>query len=230
VKRLFFVLAVLALLAAALSAFASPAQAAGSLTYHGEITPANTYDDYPFHLEAGETITVRLDCAPGSPLDPYLQLFSSSMTLLADADDNGGPCLHWYSAYIVFTAPASDTYIIRATSFDYAVGPSWNPGPNGAYILTISSEGWCNPVAIPAGSVVGTFLTDTVAHWAPGKQTEPPVVFTAGKTAWVVGIDESGEYYQLAYLCNYLWVPVESMGPNYDAVWNGTPLPTGAVK
>src|SRR5690606_37385535 len=46
----------------------------------------------------------------------------------------------------------------------------------------------CRPVYLPEGSVDGTVLTDTVAHWAPGKVTEPNRASYAGKTGWVAGV------------------------------------------
>lgn len=234
-KRMSSLFVALALLVAALSLSPAlslplaPAQA-GSLVYAGELTSGNLSDDYPIALSAGETIEIQLDCAPGSPLDPYVEVYSSAMTSLDSDDNNGAPCINWYSAYLVFTAPATDTYIIRARGWASSfVGTYMSVG---AYILTITGDSIagapsvCAPVNIPAGSVVGAFVSEAVAEWSPGKQTEPPVVFTPGKTAWVTGLNESGTHYQIAYGCNCLWVPVNSMGPNYDAVWNGAPLPT----
>ena len=52
---------------------------------------------------------------------------------------------------------------------------------------------------------------------------------TAGNTAIVIGLDASGAYWKIIWECGTLWVPVETMGPNYDAVWNGAPLPAGTV-
>lgn len=84
-------------------------------------------------------------------------------------------------------------------------------------------------LAIPAGSVVGAFVADAPAYSAPGVLVTPAVTFATGKTAWVLGQDASGQYYKIAWACSYLWVPKASMGPNFDKVWNGTPLPTGVV-
>jgi len=250
---------VFALLGVMLGGFAAPAQAANSAIYSGTLSPDDPYHEYVVVMNAGDTIEIDLACAPGSPLDPYVEVYDSNGTLLAADDDSGSDCENWWGSYLEFTAPADGEYIIRATTFGYATyglmicgcPPEECPSEldfdvlqeddcSGDYILTIEGdfvlpEGeepalqTCRLVDLPAGSVVGTFLTDTAAHWAPGKQTAPSVVFAAGKTAWVIGQDESGAYYKIAYLCNYLWVPVESMGPNYDAVWNGTPLPTRVV-
>ncbi len=85
-------------------------------------------------------------------------------------------------------------------------------------------EGSCPP--IPDGSVVGDMPLGAQAFYAPGKATN--ISINPG-TYWVIGQDESGEYYKILLSCQYLWVPVDTMQPNYDDVWNGTPLPTQVV-
>ncbi|MBN1964384.1 MAG: hypothetical protein JW910_07045, partial [Anaerolineae bacterium] len=78
--------------------------------------------------------------------------------------------------------------------------------------------------------VVGQFVADAVTYWAPGAALEPTVILPAGKTAWVLGMNATGEYYKIIWQCQYLWVPVGTMGPNPDAVWNNTPLPLDVVQ
>ncbi len=85
-------------------------------------------------------------------------------------------------------------------------------------------------IPIPSTAVVGAFVADAPTYYEPGKLTNPVVTIAAENTAWVLGVDASGMYYKIVWVCQYLWVPVSSMGPNYDAVWNGTPLPTGVVE
>ncbi len=87
-------------------------------------------------------------------------------------------------------------------------------------------EAVCLP--LPVGSVVGALPNDQVAFYAPGKITVPNVVVNAG-TYWVLGQDESGGYYKILIACQYLWVPVESLQPSYQAPWTGQPLPTQVV-
>ncbi len=84
-------------------------------------------------------------------------------------------------------------------------------------------------VPLPETAAVGTFVASTPAFWTPDPTADTGVVFEAGKTIWVLGVDASGHYYQVVLSGIYLWVPVESIGPNYDAVWNGSPLPTAIV-
>lgn len=85
-------------------------------------------------------------------------------------------------------------------------------------------------INIPPTAVGGAFVADALAYWKPGMLVEPHTTIQAGKTAWVLGVDASGAYYKIIWGCQYLWVPVSTMGPNFDAVWNGAPLPTGVVE
>ncbi|MBI5960081.1 MAG: hypothetical protein HY866_15180 [Chloroflexi bacterium] len=84
-------------------------------------------------------------------------------------------------------------------------------------------------VAIPDTAVVGSFVTTTAIHWAPRADAVSTVVMEAGKTAWVYGVDESGQFYKVMLSGKFFWVPVQTMGPNFDAVWLGRPLPTVVV-
>lgn len=88
----------------------------------------------------------------------------------------------------------------------------------------------CDMQPIPATAVGGSFVADAPLYYKPGDLVEPAASIAAGNTAWVLGKDASGQYYKILWSCDQLWVPVASMGPNYDAVWNGTPLPTGVVE
>jgi hypothetical protein len=83
---------------------------------------------------------------------------------------------------------------------------------------------------IPATAVVGQFLDNTTTYWQPGYMTSPPVVIEVGKTAWTLGVDATGAFRKIIWACQYLWVPEGSMGPNYDDVWHGTPLPMDVVE
>jgi hypothetical protein len=85
-------------------------------------------------------------------------------------------------------------------------------------------------IPLPEGSVVGSFTQTTAAYFEPRTDAASDVVFEVGKTAWVLGVDASGQFYKIAWSGDYLWVPVNTMGPNYDDVWNGTPLPSNVVE
>jgi hypothetical protein len=101
----------------------------------------------------------------------------------------------------------------------------------------------CNPpppraggsscLTIPAGSVVGELTSTSRIYWAPGKISPEGVLQPTpdNKTFWVVGIDETGEYYKIILSCQYIWVPVGVMGPAFgDPVWQGAALPTNVVE
>ncbi len=85
-------------------------------------------------------------------------------------------------------------------------------------------------INIPSTAVGGTFVADAPVYWEPGKLTNPLVTIPAGNSARVIGLDSTGEYYQIIWVCDYVWVPRATLGPNYDAVWNGAPLPTAVVE
>ncbi len=85
--------------------------------------------------------------------------------------------------------------------------------------------GTCLPLT--ADAVVGDMPFSTQAYYAPG-EVSPGVVINPG-TYWVLGEDASGEYYEILLSCEYLWVPVDSMQPSFQAPWSGQPLPTTVV-
>jgi hypothetical protein len=85
-------------------------------------------------------------------------------------------------------------------------------------------------IAIPSTAVGGTFVADAPLYWTPGQLVSPAKTIPAGESARVIGLDESGKYYKIIWVCDYVWVPANALGPNFDAVWHGAPLPTGVVK
>jgi len=79
-------------------------------------------------------------------------------------------------------------------------------------------------------SVVGTFVADAPVYWTPGLLTNPLVTIPAGKTAWVLGQDESGMYNKIIWACSLIWVPKSAMGPTPDNVWQNRPLSSDIVR
>lgn len=85
-------------------------------------------------------------------------------------------------------------------------------------------------VPIPYTAVVGKFLSYTPLYFAPIEgATSGQYTMNAGQSLYVFGVDESGKFYKVLMSGQFFWVPVESMGPNYDDVWQGWPLPTDVV-
>lgn len=100
-----------------------------------------------------------------------------------------------------------------------------------AVTVPAQCEAGCDTlVAIPSQAVMGQFIADAPLYWAPGQLVVPGLTIQAGKTYLVIGQDASGQYRKILLQCQFLWVPFGSVGPNPDAVWNNTPLPTTVVK
>ncbi len=81
-------------------------------------------------------------------------------------------------------------------------------------------------IPLPLNAAVGTIIEPTEAMWAPMEDAYTDVILYPGMKLWVLGQDESGQYYKVALSGVILWVKVEAMGPNYDDTWQGHPLPT----
>jgi hypothetical protein len=122
--------------------------------------------------------------------------------------------------------------------------PSDQPAGMGIYIDSVAggavAQGYiqiavtcgyagCMP-DIPPQAVVGAFNQTAEIYWAPGHLAagEPPV--EAGKTYWVAGQDETGMFRKILIACEWVWVRAETVGPNFDEVWNGRPLPGTIVE
>ncbi|WP_162909516.1 hypothetical protein [Aggregatilinea lenta] len=84
-------------------------------------------------------------------------------------------------------------------------------------------------VFMPSWSVMGQFNAATELLYAPNASARTGIVMEAGKTAYVLGLDESGEFRQIVFNGSYLWVPVASMQPVDAWPWNGRGLPGEVV-
>jgi hypothetical protein len=83
---------------------------------------------------------------------------------------------------------------------------------------------------IPEQAVVGAFTQNSEIYWAPGELASGEPYVEAGSTYWVAGQDATGMYRKVLISCEWVWVRAETVGPNYDEVWNGAPLPTDVVE
>ena len=137
----------------------------------------------------------------------------------------------WVAGYVVESFPSGTLMTVKITlEFDGVLGTSASADfyCDGSGIVRFSSGPDMGD--LPLGSVVGSVLATGHAHWAPrADAVSDDVVIEANKTLWVVGIDEAGSYYKVMLSGRYFWLPVAVMGPNFDEVWNGTPLPTTVV-
>ncbi len=144
-----------------------------------------------------------------SPLS-YPYTWNATLTLF----DNGDP---FKRLTVSGTCTGEDTGTVSFTidTFDKVAAPV--PG--------------CDALLpIPASAVGGLFVADAPLYWAPGEAISPAQDIAAGDTARVIGLDASGEYYQIIWVCDFLWVPKDTLAPNPDAVWQGAPLPTDVVE
>ena len=136
------------------------------------------------------------------------------------------------------------TYIAGLiTTVPYTTAPQFNPitvkvtslaGNGLPEVATVIGTGSCaglatfgSCIALTADAVVGDMPFATQADWAPGKEANGVVVNPG--TYWVLGVDETGQYYEIVLSCQYLWVPVSSMQPSFQPPQNGQPLPTSVV-
>jgi hypothetical protein len=186
--------------------------------------PAN--NSTPFEGTAGSLVTIVAESSnPQCPVEGNLHQGSCGGPIVTQAIGMG-------TGTSTVQLPATDTYEICLGGVPpWAEGCWETPMTVTAYEgceLEMASIAGCPALmAMPDSTVMGTFVSDAPTYWTPGKLTDPLITLEAGKSAYVLGVDETGEYYKIVWVCNYLWVPVETLGPTYDANWNGAPLPTG---
>ncbi|MBN1680840.1 MAG: hypothetical protein JW966_11155 [Anaerolineae bacterium] len=91
----------------------------------------------------------------------------------------------------------------------------------------------CDALGGEPGAVVGQVGVETIALWGPKADAvthNPVITLKPGQTLWVYGVDSTGMFQKVSLGCTYLWVPVGTMGPNPDAVWNNAGMPGRIVK
>ena len=106
------------------------------------------------------------------------------------------------------------------------------PAQNKDNTLAPAARGGCQAyLKLPESAVVGLFVSPAPLYWAPSDDAllAPPVTLEAGKTAWTLGMDSAGVFRQIYWGCSEYWVPDDTMAPNPDEVWHGTPLPMGPI-
>lgn len=92
-----------------------------------ETDDAHTYDAYSFRARTGDRIGLGLTSSAFDPMVQVGKMDGSDFTELAQNDDGSGMGLN---SYLVFTAPANDTYVARVTS--------WSTNGAGAYELSLT--------------------------------------------------------------------------------------------
>ncbi len=169
-------------------------------------------------LWEGEIITISAQPYPGS-------IATSIFLCLGNTICAGG-------APIVAMAPIPGGFVYTVPSTMDPVTIQWTTDiDNATWDISCQPRSCDSLMPMTPEAVVGRFVRETPLYFAPGQKVEPTLTMPAGKTAWVLGVDPSGAYYQIVWSCDTLWVPVESMGPNVgDPLWQGAPLPTTVVQ
>lgn len=171
----------------------------------------------------------------GSPGDlcgpwPFGGLFTANVTVNSC---DGAP---WSLPYHISSdewskTPPFDVYDNITVTCEGGVVETPEPDPSETPVPDVAATpapGCDAMIAIPDGAVGAVVLSDARVYWKPGAVTEH--VLTAGTTLRAIGLDAGGEYYQVLYGCDFLWVKAATLGPNYDEVWNGAPLPTTVIE
>ncbi len=107
-------------------------------TVTGEIRAAGQVDRWRFEGVAGQVISIALDAAPGSGLDPLLELLAADGSPLATSDDEGGGRNSLINGLAL---PYNGPYVI--------VVRAWGHASTGPYTLHLL-EGARAPTPVPA--------------------------------------------------------------------------------
>jgi hypothetical protein len=215
-KKTWFIIVLLFCLANA--AIGVPATEAVSTTYdcasiNGQsggsamVVSSNRYLD----IKAGETLTVDVHFLGATKVTLEVPSGTVVGTLTGD-----GRLSHTFSTTGMVYVTVNSSYDgVHGFSYTYSCG-MMAAGPD--------------MVSMPANAVVGTFNAATPLMAHIGDTPNAAYMMQPGQSLWVFGVDASGAYYQVLLSGQLYWVPVSSMGPTYDAVWNGAPLPASVVE
>jgi hypothetical protein len=182
------------------------------------------YRSVAFTVTAPGTYTFTETASPNTAFYLYAGSFNPAAGANCIAASNTNPL------NISYALATGTTYYLVVINDTFSQDPM-------NYVLTISGPGdiyevggGCDSqIAIPSTAVGAAFVADAPVYWTPGQLTSPLVTLQAGKTVRAIGLDSTGQYYKILFQCQFLWVPVNTLGPNYDNVWNGAPLPTAVV-
>ncbi len=158
----------------------------------------------PMALEAGTVLTATATRPSGTV---FIEIYTD--TELLYVDEIASP----HSVTLEIAADANVTVFFGV----YGDGDA-------TFSVTTDNCGGGALVSYPDGVVQGRFVADAQLYWEPGELVTPEVTIPAGKTFHAGGLDESGLYRQVLIVCNWVWVPVGTVGPNFEAPWFGTPL------
>jgi hypothetical protein len=187
--------------------------------------------------------------ADGLPTDPIITVSQCTLSVEFDAQVPGYYEVRiWDNGKITHSQSLAGAYFGDTLIFEFAVLDLAPSGATGVGVEIVkgsslyyrevpaiqdscygSLANGCSP-SLNDNAVVGMITETTPAYFEPSSDAATTTILEAGKTWWVLGTDASGSWYQVAVSCQAVWVPASAMGPNFDAVWNGRPLPSNVVK
>ena len=184
---------------------------AREITCEGDLLVVLTVD----YAEDGFMYRVNGISGPGLPTSPK------------------GPGVHSEMMVFTWTLPGPGTWIgLYGETDGGSGGDAWTSDFGWeVYAVCVEAAPGCTEfIPLPDDAVVGHFNWNSEIYWEPGHMAVPPIIIDAGKTYYVVGQDVSETYYKVLIACSWAWVRKDTVGPNYDEVWNGAPLPTTIVE
>lgn len=224
VKRLGTLIVIALLAAIALPITTTTANEASAASCGVLAEDTNFYDESitvgPFSVKAGDTMVVSwadVESNSTQTRNDYDIYYGNQISL---AENYDSPAVG--SASYTFTQDYDDIYVY----FDSDIGDD-ELASYRVELLCGEVPGCDTTVNIPSSAVGASLVAETAVYWAPGKASNE--VFPSGLHVRAIGVDESGMYTQVLFVCGFYWVPTDTIGPNYDAPWNGAPLPTVVV-
>jgi hypothetical protein len=169
--------------------------------------------DTGLHFPVGNPINATGGCNgnsnPGTPTSIEIYDTTSSFPGPGNEDSNGG---------------------VDAAAFCQS-SASQPPSPSSGGSKSVDAPPRPGPdmIDLPEWAVVGTFTQMTPLYYDPAQGATSDSTMDSGQSLWVLGLDDTGAFYQVVLSGQYLWVPVGTIGPTYSAPWNGYPLPTEVV-
>lgn len=164
----------------------------------GALDADNVDDWYVFQGSAGDVITVYMS-ADDSALDPFVILTTASGLELTSNDDRDAATA---DASVTATLPASATYLVRATRYGFANGPS-----SGTYRLLIETD--AVPPAAAAPAIIALAYGDHASGTLSLENPRARYTFTA----------QSGEEITVRVTGSLGLLPVVSLrGPDGDII------------
>jgi hypothetical protein len=190
----------------------------------------------PFELPAGATITITMttgEHSGGDGVPAHRAVSTTGGTLMYIQDGR-----HTLIFDVAFVSPHVISYTLTEASSEILILMEWEyyGDPANSYTVTASgcedtSVAGCDTLlAIPSQAVMGQFTSDATVYWAPETGAATPLTVSTGKTYRVTGQDATGQFRQIILECQFVWVPLNTVGPDPEPLWGGAPLPTTVVK